>query len=95
MGGCEELWGSQPPLSAALQPPLTGLLGACCSLRRLTWELRRSLRSRGVWGRGKQLTGFLDCKRGDKGGVFREGPDPWDTATRRQKGSEQGPCAQP
>lgn len=39
---------------------LTCLLGACCSLRRLRWELRRS---RGVWGRGKQLTGFLDWGR--------------------------------
>lgn len=39
---------------------LTCLLGACCSLRRPRWELRRS---RGVWGRGKQLTGFLDWGR--------------------------------
>lgn len=49
--------------------PLTCLLGGCCSLLRLSWELRRSLRSRGVWGRGKQLVGFLDWKRGDKAGT--------------------------
>lgn len=47
---------SGSPSQSPSEPP-TCLLGACCSLRRLRWELRRS---RGVWGRGKQLTGFLD-----------------------------------
>lgn len=61
---------------------LTCLLGACCSLRRLRWELRRS---RGVWGRGKQLTGFLDWGREARERIrWREGCG----TTTREKGSE-------
>lgn len=67
--------GSSTPLCSS--PALTCLLGAGCSLRRLTWELRRSPRSRGVWGRGKQLVGFLVWKRGDKQGWSWGGQEHW------------------